>query len=137
MSSQWLVRSEARGGSRLLAVIRHPKLPSALRSFVKRGIGHVSLPISSLPMFDRPSGNWSIALTRDSGSAPFDERDVESELRRGYLGTARRKGRQQTNQTYDHRATSRLYRTRTDRCDAAIDGSRAGYVELVTCPTRL
>jgi hypothetical protein len=35
---------------------------------------------------------------------------VETELGRGYLGTARRKGRQQTNQTYDHRATSRLYR---------------------------
>src|SRR5580692_8490325 len=29
----------------------------------------------------------------------FDERDVETELRPGYLGTARRKGRQQTNQT--------------------------------------
>jgi hypothetical protein len=31
-------------------------------------------------------------------------------LGRGYLGAARRKGRQQTTQTYDHRATSRLYR---------------------------
>jgi hypothetical protein len=39
----------------------------------------------------------------------FDERDVETESGSGYLGTARRKGRQQTNQTYDHRATSRLY----------------------------
>ena len=39
----------------------------------------------------------------------FDERDVETELRRGYSGTARRKGRQQTNRTYCHRATSRLY----------------------------
>jgi hypothetical protein len=38
---------------------------------------------------------------------------VETELRRGYLGTARRKGRQQTNQTYGHRATSRLYRSET------------------------
>ena len=27
----------------------------------------------------------------------------------GYSGTARRKGRQQTNRTYCHRATSRLY----------------------------
>ena len=27
----------------------------------------------------------------------FDEGDVETELRQGYLGTARRKGRQQTN----------------------------------------
>jgi hypothetical protein len=40
----------------------------------------------------------------------FDEGDVETELRRGYSGTARRKGRQQTNQTYRHRATFRLYR---------------------------
>jgi RNA-directed DNA polymerase len=29
----------------------------------------------------------------------FDERDVETALRRGYSGTARRKGRQQTNRT--------------------------------------
>ena len=35
---------------------------------------------------------------------------METELRRGYLGTARRKGRQQTNRTYCHRATSRLYK---------------------------
>ena len=41
----------------------------------------------------------------------FDERGVETELRRGYSG--RRKGRQQTTQTYCHRATSRLYRTAT------------------------
>jgi hypothetical protein len=40
----------------------------------------------------------------------FDERDVETELWRGYPGTARRKGRQQTNRTYRHRATSRLHR---------------------------
>lgn len=35
---------------------------------------------------------------------------METELRRGYSGTARRKRRQQTNRTYRHRATSRLYR---------------------------
>jgi len=51
----------------------------------------------------------------DAGDLPvrFDERDVETEPRRGYSGTARRKGRQQTNQTYRHRATSRRYRTRS------------------------
>jgi hypothetical protein len=38
---------------------------------------------------------------------PTDERDVETGLGRGYSGTARRKGRQQTNRTYGHRATSR------------------------------
>jgi len=41
------------------------------------------------------------------------ERDVETELRRGYSGTARRKGRQQTNWTYCCRATSPLYRHST------------------------
>ena len=47
----------------------------------------------------------------------------------GYSGTARRKGRQQTNRTYCHRATSRLYRERssaiahTGRCD------QSGYPE--------
>jgi len=39
-----------------------------------------------------------------------DERDVETELWRGYSGTARRKRRQQTNRTYCHRATFLLYR---------------------------
>ena len=53
---------------------------------------------------------WS--TTSDAGDLQvrFDERDVETELRRGYSGTARRKGRTQTNRTYRHRATSRLYR---------------------------
>ena len=37
---------------------------------------------------------------------------METGLRQGYLGTARRKGRQQTNQTYCYRATSLLYRPR-------------------------
>src|SRR6516165_9477745 len=42
----------------------------------------------------------------------FDERDVETGLRPGYVGTVSRKGRQQTSQTYCYRATSRLYRLR-------------------------
>ena len=37
---------------------------------------------------------------------------METELRLGYLGTARRKARQQTSRSYRHRATSRLYRGR-------------------------
>ena len=40
-----------------------------------------------------------------------------AELRRGYSGTARRKRRQQTNRTYRHRATSRLYRTQPSICN--------------------
>lgn len=40
----------------------------------------------------------------------FDARGVETGLWQGYLGTTRRKGRKQTNQTYCYRATSRLYR---------------------------
>jgi hypothetical protein len=43
--------------------------------------------------------------------APGDPVDVETELRPGYLGTARRKGRQQITWTYRHRATSRLYKS--------------------------
>ena len=44
---------------------------------------------------------------------------METELGSGHLGTARRKGRQQTNQTYCHRATSRLYRTQLVRSPSA------------------
>ena len=40
---------------------------------------------------------------------------METELRQGYSGTARRRGRQQTNRTYCHRATSRLYRDEAKR----------------------
>src|SRR5262245_53297606 len=62
----------------------------------------------------RPSVGKSMRLVREPDAGDlhvrFDERDVETELRRGYTGTARRKGRQQTNRTYCHRATSRLYR---------------------------
>jgi RNA-directed DNA polymerase len=42
------------------------------------------------------------------GPVRFDERDVETESWSANLGTARRKGRQQSRSTYDHRATSRL-----------------------------
>src|ERR1039458_6214056 len=54
----------------------------------------------------------SLVREPDAGNlhVRFDERDVEMELWRRYSGTARRKGRQQTNRTYCHRATSRLYR---------------------------
>ena len=47
--------------------------------------------------------------------ARFDERDVETELWRSYSGTARRKRRKQTNWTYGHRVTSRLYPDPTQR----------------------
>src|ERR1017187_3781923 len=63
------------------------------------------------------------------GSAPGDPVDVETESRRGYLGTARRKGRLQTNQTYGHRATSRLYQqTRTIHDCVKVYGKSAGRV---------
>src|SRR5262245_56513353 len=65
----------------------------------------------------RPFVGESMRLVREPDAGDlhvrFDERDVETELRRGYAGTARRKGRQQTNRTYCHRATSRLYRPQT------------------------
>jgi hypothetical protein len=63
----------------------------------------------------RPFVGESMRLVREPDAGDlhvrFDERDVETERRRGYSGTARRKGRQQTNWTYCHRATSRLYRS--------------------------
>jgi hypothetical protein len=61
---------------------------------------------------ERSAGNRHATFcgSRERGTAPGDPVDVETELRRGYLGTARRKRRQQTTCTYDHRATSRLYR---------------------------
>ena len=53
----------------------------------------------------------SCSITFDAGELPvrFDERDVETEPWRGYSGTARRNGRQQTTRTYRRRATARLY----------------------------
>ena len=53
---------------------------------------------------------WSTTFDALVAHVRFDEGDVETELRRGYSGTARRKGRQQTNRTYCHRATFLLYR---------------------------
>ncbi len=53
---------------------------------------------------------------------PTDERGVETGLWLGYLGTARRKGRQQTNQPYGYRARSRLYRT------VGIRGEKASVI---------
>ena len=57
---------------------------------------------------------WCLVREPDAGDlhVRFDERDVETGLWRGYLGTVRRKRRQQTSQTYCYRATSRLYRNR-------------------------
>jgi hypothetical protein len=49
---------------------------------------------------------------------------VETELRRGYSGTARRKGRQQTNRTYCHRATFLLYRLPEYFSDCFVEGKR-------------
>src|SRR5262249_45666367 len=81
----------------------------------------------------------------------FDERDVETEPRLGYLGTARRKGRQQITRTYRHRATSRLYRpigplpgqNRTVALDSRISpkptlagGERNRWLSMARCLAR-
>jgi hypothetical protein len=48
-----------------------------------------------------------------------------------YLGTARRKGRQQTTRTYCHRVTSRLYQPNQLDCfAAAARGIGLGIVSL-------
>jgi hypothetical protein len=72
------------------------------------------------PTTRRPS--WSTYLKNHARAGNlhvrFDERDVETELRRGCSGTARRKGRQQTNRTYCYRATSRYRQHQLD-----VDGT--------------
>ena len=70
-------------------------------------------------------GTQTSAYTGAPVPDPTDERDVETELRRGYSGTARRKGRQQTNQTYRHRATFRLY-----QLPAVHDGQISGDLRV-------
>ena len=52
---------------------------------------------------------WSTTFDAGNLHVRFDERGVETGLWHGYLGTVRRKGRQQTSQSYCYRATSRLY----------------------------
>jgi hypothetical protein len=66
---------------------------------------------------------WPTTFDAGDLHVRFDERDVETEPWRGYSGTARRKGRQQTNRTYCHRATSRLYRSATVSRRAQVDPS--------------
>src|SRR5262245_26148681 len=92
----------------------------------------------------RPSVGKSMRLVRDPDAGElhvrFDERDVETELRRGYSGTARRKGRQQTNRTYCHHATSRLYRKRrraTAFRDSTYSDFRPGAVVRLPNQNRL
>ena len=89
------------------------------------GMGTILPRISTGPWVSYASRAWGMtsrgrrrevlseSRMRGNLQVRFDERGVETELRRGYSGTARRKGRQQTTQTYCHRATSRLYRTAT------------------------
>ena len=80
----------------------------------------------------RPFVGESMRLVREPDAGDlhvrFDERDVETELRRGYSGTARRKGRQQTNRTYCHRATSRLYRLRRPDARRRPVGRKSGVL---------
>src|SRR5258706_15359229 len=68
-------------------------------------------PFSTLHRSDWRSGLHSAQTVLD----PTDERDVETGLGRGYSGTTRRKGRQQANQTYRYRATSRYWHQPTAR----------------------
>src|SRR6516164_1188930 len=71
----------------------------------------------------RQQGTQTSTYTGAPVLDPTDERDVETELWSGYLGTARRKGRQQITRAYRHRATSRLYKS--DRL-FRVDSSRSG-----------
>ena len=77
--------------------------PSQLRltSGVAEGVTGVCLSLVREP----DAGNLHVR---------FDEGDVETELWRSYSGTAKRKGRKQTNWTYGYRATSLLYPLKRD-----------------------
>src|SRR5450755_4691453 len=89
--------------------------------------------------YDEPWAKaWSLVREPDAGKlhVRFDERGVETELWRGYSGTARRKGRQQTNQTYCHRATSRLYRLALPSIPMLRVGPRAGWLAPLPIPHR-
>jgi hypothetical protein len=73
-----------------------------------------TIPAVARVAYARPSVSERMGLVREPDAGDlhvrFDERDVETGLRQGYVGTVRRKRRQQTSQTYCYRATSRLYR---------------------------
>ena len=62
----------------------------------------------------------------------FDEGDVETEPWLGYSGTARRKGRQQIDPTYRHRATSLLYK---GKAKERLTGSRRSATVAGRSPT--
>jgi len=52
---------------------------------------------------------WCTTFDAGNLQVRFDEGNVETELWHGYLGTAKRKGRKQTNRTYCYRAVFLLY----------------------------
>ena len=100
MGQTYLAEPDADGGERSAG--------KPLASFDVAGAGNVTMAAglrANAKALEHPPAPKVGAPVLD----PTDERDVETELRRGYSGTARRKGRQQTNRAYCYRATSRLY----------------------------
>jgi hypothetical protein len=81
---------------------------------------------------ERSAGNLHATFcgSRERATAPGDPVDVETELWCGYLGTARRKGRQQTTHTYDHRATSRLYQRRAYPVGPSLTGQEPSLADM-------
>jgi hypothetical protein len=105
-------RPGSQSGERMSAQVA--ALAVAWRTTVQNYGRGFSIPAVARVAYARPSVSERMRLVREPDAGDlhvrFDERDVETGLRQGYVGTVRRKRRQQTSQTYCYRATSRLYR---------------------------
>jgi hypothetical protein len=110
-------RPGSQSGERMSAQVA--ALAVAWRTTVQNYGRGFTIPAVARVAYARPSVSERMRLVREPDAGDlhvrFDERDVETGLRQGYVGTVRRKRRQQTSQTYCYRATSRLYRAPTLR----------------------
>jgi hypothetical protein len=104
-------RPGSQSGERMSAQVA--ALAVAWRTTVQNYGRGFTIPAVARVAYARPSVSERMRLVREPDAGDlhvrFDERDVETGLRQGYVGTVRRKRRQQTSQTYCYRATSRLY----------------------------
>jgi hypothetical protein len=112
-------RPGSQSGERMSAQVA--ALAVAWRTTVQNYSRGFTIPAVARVAYARPSVSERMRLVREPDAGDlhvrFDERDVETGLRQGYVGTVRRKRRQQTSQTYCYRATSRLYRTEPGSSD--------------------
>jgi hypothetical protein len=124
-------RPGSQSGERMSAQVA--ALAVAWRTTVQNYGRGFTIPAVARVAYARPSVSERMRLVREPDAGDlhvrFDERDVETGLRQGYVGTVRRKRRQQTSQTYCYRATSRLYRSETVS-DQAARGQHRPYRDV-------